>query len=64
MTVATYRRIWCDGPGSGLMCGSSFGMDIPGETAADVRKRARSEGWRRDSGRDICPDCQRTEARS
>lgn len=60
MTAATYRRLWCDGPGSGSMCGANIGNDMPGETATELRRRARNEGWQRKDGRDLCPDCAPT----
>lgn len=57
MSIAIYRRVWCDGPGSGLMCGSWLGEDMPGETATELRRRARNAGWRRLGGKDLCPNC-------
>ncbi|MDI5965817.1 hypothetical protein [Streptantibioticus silvisoli] len=61
MSVMTYRRLWCDGV-SGQPCGAWIGMaETPGETAAELRRVARADGWRhrRDgrNGRDLCPDC-------
>ncbi|PAZ15627.1 hypothetical protein CLM62_12590 [Streptomyces sp. SA15] len=53
MTVAVYRRLWCDHK----PCGSWHGpADLPGETAAELRRTARSAGWRRKNGKDLCPD--------
>jgi hypothetical protein len=57
MSIAIYRRIWCDGPGSGLVCGSWLGDDLAGETAAELRRRARNAGWLRRAGKDLCSDC-------
>ncbi|WP_181767100.1 hypothetical protein [Streptomyces albidus (ex Kaewkla and Franco 2022)] len=54
MTVKTYRRLWCD-----ELCGDWVGeADMPGDTAENLRWRARNRGWHRTrEGRDICPDC-------
>lgn len=30
--------------------------------SAEVREEAKSEGWRRRKGRDVCPDCLAREA--
>ncbi|WP_424891922.1 hypothetical protein [Streptomyces sp. XH2] len=65
MSLATYRRIWCDGPGSGALCGASFGLSLPGETGTELRRRATAEGWRQVTGKDLCPDFgQRSPRRS
>jgi hypothetical protein len=53
VTVAVYRRLWCD-----AKCGAWYGLaELPGDTAAELRRCARTEGWRRKNGKDLCPEC-------
>lgn len=61
MTMALYRRLWCDGTGEGP-CGSWHGLaEFNGEEATRIRRSARIDGWvrRRRDGRlvDLCPEC-------
>lgn len=51
----------CDWQGSsGGRCSAQFGGDVIGETADEIRKRAKEKGWtrRRDRARmlDLCPE--------
>jgi hypothetical protein len=59
MSVRTVRHLDCEGHALRadiLMCGETE-EGFPGETAEDLRRRARSEGWRRVDGRDVGPEC-------
>lgn len=58
MTVAVYRRLWCDGVIDGAPCGAWVGTaELPGGTANGLRRLARIDGWRRVEGKDLCSDC-------
>ena len=60
MSVRTVRHLDCEGHALRddiLLCGETVDGQ-PGETAEDLRRRARSqEGWRRVDGRDLGPEC-------
>ena len=60
MSVRTVRHLDCEGHAPRddiLLCGETVD-GLLGETADELRRRARSEeGWRRVSGRDLGPDC-------
>jgi hypothetical protein len=62
MTMAVYRRLWCDGRDEDGPCGNWHGTaEFNGETVASIRRSAHIEGWvrRRRNGRlvDLCPEC-------
>jgi len=51
MAIETYKSISCD------VCGN----DLPSSysiTAAEARREAKNEGWRRKYGFDLCPNCE------
>ncbi|MFF7485597.1 hypothetical protein ACFZBC_08875 [Streptomyces luteogriseus] len=61
MTIAVYRRLWCDGRDNEGPCGNWHGTaEFNGETTAQIRRSARVDGWtrRRRNGRlvDLCPE--------
>lgn len=61
MTMAVYRRLWCDGQDEEGRCGNWHGLaESNGETADLIRRSARVDGWvwRRRDGRmvDLCPE--------
>lgn len=59
MTVATYRRLWCDSVVDGERCAAWYGTaELPNDTATKLRRQARIYGWKRRDGRDLCPDCE------
>lgn len=52
MAVTTEKTLWCDS------CNNwTYGVDGPYRTDAGVRKGAKSEGWVRKNGEDICATC-------
>jgi len=69
MSVRTVRFLDCEGHALRndiSLCGETE-QGFPWEAAVELRRRARSEGWRRIDGRDIGPECaevltQATEA--
>ncbi|MFF9714799.1 hypothetical protein ACF1DW_04275 [Streptomyces sp. NPDC014603] len=61
MTIAVYRRLWCNGEDDEGRCGNWHGTaEFNGETAAELRRTARLDGWvrRHRNGRliDLCPE--------
>lgn len=61
MTIAVYRRLWCDGVDEEGRCGNWHGTaESNGETTEHLRRSAQVDGWvrRRLNGRlvDLCPE--------
>jgi hypothetical protein len=57
--IRTVRYLDCEGHALRadiLLCGETFD-GLPGETAQELRRRARQDGWRRVGGRDFGPEC-------
>jgi len=58
--MSAHRACWieCD------ECGNNSPSDMGAETIAHARAGARSQGWGRRKGKDVCFDCLAEEATS
>lgn len=59
MSVCRITYLYCDGENCPLQAEAFYHGVGPKDSAADQRRRARVEGWRRVNGRDLCPACYR-----
>lgn len=58
MSIVLTRDVFCDGVSpSGNRCACWADNASSTTSAADARKRAKADGWKRRGGRDLCPLC-------
>jgi hypothetical protein len=63
MSVVVSRNLRCDVPApDGFAC-MAESPALATRTVAELRARLRRQGWRHRRGQDICPECERSEAR-
>lgn len=59
MSFTTIRYLYCDGPLCDEGNGEPFSVAPQiNEPIEEQREQARSEGWTKRDGKDLCPECK------